>query len=51
MFASKFVMPLLAGAAIIVGTATAFAGPKIVSGPGADPACFKPWTDKTKYFQ
>jgi ribose transport system substrate-binding protein len=44
-------MPLLAGAAIIVGTATAFAGPKIVSGPGADPACFKPWTDKTKYFQ
>ena len=51
MFASKFIMPLLAGAAIIVGTATAFAGPKIVSGPGADPACFKPWTDKTKYFQ
>ena len=51
MFASKFVMPLLAGAAIIVGTATAFAGQKIVSGPGADPACFKPWTDKTKYFQ
>jgi ribose transport system substrate-binding protein len=51
MFASKFVMPLLAGAAIIVGTASAFAGPKIVSGPGADPACFKPWTDKTKYFQ
>jgi ribose transport system substrate-binding protein len=51
MFASKFVMPLLAGAALIAGTASAFAGPKIVSGPGADPACFKPWTDKTKYFQ
>ena len=27
------------------------AGPQVVSGPGADPTCFKPWTDKTKYFK
>src|SRR5262249_26386579 len=26
-------------------------GPKVVSGPAADPECFKPWTDKTKFFQ
>jgi len=24
--------------------------PKVVSGPSADPQCFKPWTDKTKFF-
>ena len=29
----------------------AFAGPKSVNGPGADPQCFKPWSDKTKFFQ
>jgi ribose transport system substrate-binding protein len=26
-------------------------GPAVVSGPGADPACFKPWAANTKYFQ
>jgi ribose transport system substrate-binding protein len=35
---------------LLAGTALA-AGPKIVSGPGADPSCFKPWSDKTKFFQ
>jgi ribose transport system substrate-binding protein len=29
----------------------ASADPKIVTGPGADPACFKPWDANTKYFQ
>ncbi len=29
----------------------AFAGPKSVSGPGADPQCFKPWSNETKFFQ
>lgn len=29
----------------------AFAGPKSVSGPGADPQCFKPWSSETKFFQ
>jgi ribose transport system substrate-binding protein len=30
---------------------TALADPKIVSGPGMLPQCFKPYTDKTKFFQ
>jgi ribose transport system substrate-binding protein len=30
---------------------TAWAGPNVVSGPGADAQCFKPWSDKTKFFQ
>ncbi|MBD1545437.1 sugar ABC transporter substrate-binding protein [Roseibium aggregatum] len=29
----------------------ALAGPKAVSGPGADPQCFKPWSNETKFFQ
>jgi ribose transport system substrate-binding protein len=32
-------------------TTASFAGPKIVSGPGAEPSCFKPWSDKTKFLQ
>ena len=27
------------------------APPKVVSGPGENPACFKPWDANTKYFQ
>jgi ribose transport system substrate-binding protein len=27
------------------------AGPEIVSGPSAEPNCFVPWTDKTKFFK
>lgn len=38
-------------AALVLSAQLAFAGPKVVSGPGADPACFKPWSDSTKYFQ
>ena len=30
---------------------TADAGPKMVSGPGPDPNCFKPWNAQTKYMQ
>ena len=37
-------------ASLLAGTAFA-AGPKVVSGPGADPQCFKPWNEKTKFFQ
>jgi ribose transport system substrate-binding protein len=40
----------LALSALLTST-MAFAGPKIVSGPGADPACFKPWSSTTKFFQ
>jgi ribose transport system substrate-binding protein len=32
-------------------SSAAWAGPNIVSGPGANPECFKPWSDKTKFFQ
>ena len=32
-------------------SSVAWAGPKVVSGPGADAQCFKPWSDKTKFFQ
>ena len=35
---------------LLAGTALA-AGPTTVAGPGADPACFKPWTAQTKYLQ
>jgi len=46
---------VLAFSAVVIAAALsaqlAYAGPKTVSGPGADPACFKPWSDSTKYFQ
>ena len=33
-------------------SAPAFAaGPELVAGPAADPGCFAPWTDKTKFFK
>ena len=38
----------LAGALM---SSVAWAGPKTVSGPGANPECFKPWSDKTKFLQ
>src|ERR1700721_2471911 len=38
-------------AACALNCAPALAGPKIVSGPGANPECFKPWSDQTKFFQ
>ena len=34
----------------LTGVAMA-AGPQVVSGPGENPSCFKPWTAQTKYFQ
>jgi ribose transport system substrate-binding protein len=35
---------------LVTGFALA-APPKVVTGPGADPACYKPWDAKTKLFQ
>ena len=35
---------------LLAGTALA-APPKVVSGPGTNEACFKPWNAKTKFFQ
>lgn len=42
--AAGFALTLMAGTALA-------AGPSTVAGPGSDPACFKPWTAQTKYFQ
>ncbi|CAN7610757.1 ribose ABC transporter substrate-binding protein [Devosia sp. Root413D1] len=36
---------------LLVSTSLSTAGPKVVSGPGADPTCFAPWNAETKYFQ
>ncbi|HET6622066.1 MAG TPA: sugar ABC transporter substrate-binding protein [Dongiaceae bacterium] len=46
-------MTLLAAASVTaLFTCTAFAeGPKIVSGPAADPECFVPWAKDTKFLQ
>ena len=37
--------------ALALSAQLALAGPNIVSGPGADPACFAPWSADTKYMQ
>jgi ribose transport system substrate-binding protein len=47
---------LAAVAAVALGLAAyaapaAAAGYKVVSGPGAEPQCFKPWNNETKFFQ
>ena len=40
----------LTALAVMFGSA-AWAGPEVVTGPGADPDCFAPWNADTKYFQ
>ncbi|HEX2555287.1 MAG TPA: sugar ABC transporter substrate-binding protein [Microvirga sp.] len=44
-------LPALALAGLLLSSAAALAAPKIVSGPGPDPNCFKPWNAQTKYMQ
>ncbi|MBI3711003.1 MAG: ABC transporter substrate-binding protein [Proteobacteria bacterium] len=34
-----------------ISFAAAAAGPEVVSGPGVDPGCFKPWDAGTKFFK
>jgi ribose transport system substrate-binding protein len=45
----------VAGATLALGLAFAgqalAEGPKVVTGPGYLPECFKPWSDQTKFFQ
>src|SRR5437660_12128029 len=41
----------LACVSLLLSSVSAGAGPKIVSGPGANPGCFKPWSDQTKFLQ
>ncbi|MCP8885192.1 sugar ABC transporter substrate-binding protein [Devosia sp. XJ19-1] len=38
-------------AGMLATTSLTFAGPEVVSGPGADPTCFAPWSADTKYLQ
>ena len=38
-------------AGLIATTTFTWAGPEVVSGPGADPSCFVPWDASTKYLQ
>ena len=40
-----------AALALALSVNLAVAGPEVVSGPGADPECFAPWSADTKYFQ
>ncbi len=40
-----------AAVAIALMAQFASAGPQVVSGPGADPECFAPWSADTKYLQ
>jgi len=37
--------------ATLLGGGAALAGPETVSGPGAEPECFAPWSADTKYMQ
>jgi ribose transport system substrate-binding protein len=52
---STMLLSLAAGAAtallMAMAASPARAEPAIVSGPAADPACYVPWTDSTKFFQ
>jgi ribose transport system substrate-binding protein len=36
---------------LLASTSMTLAGPEVVDGPGADPACFAPWSADTKYLQ
>lgn len=38
-------------AGMLASTSLTMAGPEVVSGPGADPTCFAPWSADTKFMQ
>lgn len=48
---SRFLQFTTAIGALALSTQLVLAGPAVVSGPGADPACFAPWSADTKYLQ
>jgi len=52
-FLSARVLTIVSGLSLLCGVAvTAIAaGPQVVSGPGTDADCLKPWSSDTKYFQ
>ncbi|KZM48995.1 sugar ABC transporter substrate-binding protein [Labrenzia sp. OB1] len=37
--------------ALVLSANMALAGPEVVSGPGANPECFAPWSETTKFFK
>ena len=41
----------IVAAGMSFGVAARAAGPEVVAGPSADPNCYVPWTDKTKFFK
>jgi ribose transport system substrate-binding protein len=52
----ELVRRLMLGAAFVgalglAGTVAQAAGPEIVSGPSADPKCYVPWSEQTKFFK
>lgn len=51
MFASTWRSVVATTAMVLLAGTALAAGPKIVAGPGADPACFKPWSEQTKFMQ
>jgi len=42
---------IVAATALVLASTTAFAEPEIVSGPSAEPECFVPWAESTKFFK
>jgi len=54
---SRSYLRLLTGVSATLAAVLAFnvaawaAGPEVVSGPAADPKCYVPWTEKTKFFK
>ncbi|HZH09983.1 MAG TPA: sugar ABC transporter substrate-binding protein [Microvirga sp.] len=44
-------LSVLAFTGFLLTSVASLAAPKIVSGPGPDPNCFKPWNAQTKYMQ
>lgn len=52
MTALRMTSAALAGLMMTTSFVTpTFAGPETVAGPGAEPGCFAPWAEDTKYFQ
>jgi ribose transport system substrate-binding protein len=45
---NTLVLTMVGTLSLLCGTSTKADVPQIVSGPGADPDCFKPWSDETK---
>src|SRR5581483_11651642 len=41
----------LALTSLLLSSVAVWAGPKVVSGPGANAQCFKPWSAQTKFMQ